>query len=141
MTLLGTALCDRHVQRREHQLGAKMVGHGPPDHLTAEHIEHDGQEPEPGPGRHVGDIGDPDAVRCIGGELAFDPVRSRTAATVRARGARAPAPAHPGQDGLTHQPSHALATDPAAAPVQFGMDPRHPIGAPRSLVDGPDRAA
>jgi len=77
---LRTALCDRHVQRREHQLGSKMVGHVPPDHLAAEHIEHDGQEHEPGPSRHVSDIGDPEAVRRIGAELAFDPVRSRTAA-------------------------------------------------------------
>ncbi len=28
---------------------------------------------EPGSGRHVEDVGDPDAVRCIGDELAFDP--------------------------------------------------------------------
>ena len=41
---LRLALSQCHVQRREHQLGAKMVGHGPPHHLAAEHIEHDGQE-------------------------------------------------------------------------------------------------
>ena len=51
---LGAALPDRHVQRPEHQLGAKMVGYGPPHHLAAEHIEHDGQVHEPRPGRHVG---------------------------------------------------------------------------------------
>ena len=43
----GTALCDRHVQRLEHQLGAEMVGHGPAHHLAAEHVEHDGQVHEP----------------------------------------------------------------------------------------------
>jgi len=80
---LGAALCDRHVQRCEHQLGSKMVGHGPPDHLAAEHIEHDGQEHESGPGRHVGDIGDPEAVRGVGAELAFDPVQSRSRCVVR----------------------------------------------------------
>ena len=51
---LGAALPDCHVQRLEHQLGAKMVGHRPPHHLAAEHIEHDGQVQEPRPGPDVG---------------------------------------------------------------------------------------
>ena len=62
-------------------------------------------------------------------------------ARLAARGARAPATAHPGQAGLTHQPSHALATHRASVAVQLGMDPRHPVGASRTLVDGPNRPA
>ena len=93
----GATLPDRHVQRREHQLGTKMMGHGPPDHLAAEHVEHDGQVYESGPGRDIGDVGDPQAIGRIGLKLTLDPVRSRVVAAVRARGARAAAPAHPGQ--------------------------------------------
>ena len=57
----------------------------PPHHLAAEHIEHDGQVQQPRPGRHVGDVGHPDSVRCIGCELTFDPVRSRTSKSTQPR--------------------------------------------------------
>ncbi|CAA9244245.1 MAG: hypothetical protein AVDCRST_MAG77-1694, partial [uncultured Chloroflexi bacterium] len=30
----------RQVERREHQLGAQVVGHGPPDDGAAEAVEH-----------------------------------------------------------------------------------------------------
>ena len=73
--------------RAEHQFGAKMVGHGPPDHLAAEYIKHDGQIHEPGPSRHVGDVGDPDPARRIGPELTLHPVWSRTVVRPLARGA------------------------------------------------------
>ena len=65
----GAALSYRHVQRPEYQLGTKMSGHGPPDDPAAEHIEHDRQIQEPGPGWYVRDIGHPDSVRGIRVEL------------------------------------------------------------------------
>ena len=137
---LGAALSQRHVQRPEHQFGAKMVGHGPSHHPAAEHVEHDGQVHEPRPGRHVGHVGHPKPIRRIGLELAFDPVRDHTMALVHARSAHASASAHPGQPCLAHQTSHPFAAHPAAAGHQLGMDPRRPVGATRCLVDGPYRA-
>ena len=137
---VGAALSQRHVQRPEHQFGAKMVGHGPSHHPAAEHVEHDGQVHEPRPGRHVGHVGHPKPIRRIGLELAFDPVRDHTMALVHARSAHASASAHPGQPCLAHQTSHPFAAHPAAAGHQLGMDPRRPVGATRYLVDGPDRA-
>ena len=61
-------------------------------------------------------------------------------ARVGTRGARPPAPTHRGQARLTHQTSHPLAAHPTAPGRQLGMDPRHPVGASRRLVNGPDGA-
>ena len=61
----GRRLSQRHVQRPEHQLGVKMVGHGPPHDPAAKHVEHDGQAHEPRPGRHVGHVGHPKPIRRI----------------------------------------------------------------------------
>ena len=137
---IGAALCKRHVQRPEHQFGAKMVGHRPSHHPAAEHIEHDRQIHEPRQGRHVGDVSHPDAVRRLGLELAFDPVRRRTITRLHTRGARAPTPAHPGQPCLAHQTSHPFAAHRAPAGPEFGVDQWRPVGAPRALVDGSYRA-
>ena len=60
---------------------------------------------------------------------------------IRACRTCSPAPAHPRQARLTHQPSHPLAARPAPAGRQLGVDPRHPVGASRFLVDGANRAA
>ena len=139
--LFGTALSDRHVERVEHQLGTKMMSHGPPHYLAAEHVEHDSQVHEPRPGRHVRYIRYPDPVPCIGPKLALHSVRSRSVAVIHTRGAGAPAPTDPGQAGLVHQTCHPLAAYPQAAGGQLRMHPRHPVGASGSLVDRPDRPA
>ena len=75
---VGAALCDGHVQRREHQLGAQMRRHRPSHHPAAEHIEHDRQEHESRPSGNVGDVGYPKPIRRVGVELTFDPVRRST---------------------------------------------------------------
>jgi hypothetical protein len=60
---LRAALCDRHVQRIEDQLGPQMRRHGPPDDLPTPRTEHDREEQEPCPRRDVGDVGDPELIR------------------------------------------------------------------------------
>ena len=114
----GPALSQRHVQRPEHQFGAKMMGHRPSHHPAAEHVEHDRQIHEPRPGRHVGDVGHPDSVRPIGLELAFDPVRDRTMARVHARSARAP------QRLLALRTKRTPTASPRVVPA--GGDAQHP---------------
>ncbi len=61
------SLTDRHVERLQDELGAKMIGHGPAHDATAEGIQHDGQVDEAGRGRHEGDVGDPELVGTDGG--------------------------------------------------------------------------
>ena len=74
--LLGAAPRQRHVQRIEDQLGTQMRGHRPADHPASEHIDHDGEEHEAGPGRHTGDVGDPQPVGGVGFEAMLDEVRT-----------------------------------------------------------------
>ena len=75
---LGAALPQRHVQRLEHQLRAQVIGHRSTDNTPAEGVDDRGQVHEPGPGRHVRHIGDPDLVRLRSAEVTLDEVRSRT---------------------------------------------------------------
>ena len=62
-------------QRLEHELGAQMIGHRPAHDPAAARVDHDREEQESGPGRHVGDVGDPELVGCIGLESTLDEVR------------------------------------------------------------------
>ena len=71
-----TALPQRHVQRFEHQLGAQVIGHRPAHYPPAEGVDDDRQKQESGPGRDVGDVGDPKSVGRIGFEPALNEVRS-----------------------------------------------------------------
>ena len=98
----GASLSHRHVQRVEDQFGAQMVGHRPPHHPAAEHIEYDGQVQESRRGRDVGDVGHPQSVRGLGHEATLDQVRRGAGLGVTTRGARPLATAHPGQACLTH---------------------------------------
>jgi hypothetical protein len=68
------AHCQRHVQGVEHQLRVQGRRHRPADDAAAERIECDRQLEEAGPGRNVGDIGHPQQVRALGGEVALDQI-------------------------------------------------------------------
>ena len=50
-------------KRREHQVGGHLLADRPADDAPAPDVEHDGQEDEAGPGRHVGHVGHPELVR------------------------------------------------------------------------------
>ncbi len=80
--VFGFTPVDRHVERIEHQLGAQMRGHRPADHAPAVHVEHDGQEQEPTPRRHVGDIGNPKLIRCGRAEVAGHQIWRRSCVAI-----------------------------------------------------------
>ena len=88
---------------------------------------------EPRPGRHVGDVGDPQTVGGIGLKLTLDPVRSRTVAALRTRGARPPVPAHPDQAG-PHASAEPRACDSPGIP---GDAARHGPEAPHRCLRKP----
>ena len=128
------ALSQRHVQGPKYQFGANMVGHRPSHHPAAEHVEHYRQIHEPRQGRHLGDIGHLDAVRRLGLELAFDPVRRRTITRVHARGGHTPArPA----SRIRRATRLRLTGRPLAQSSAWPEAPRRSL---RALVDGLDRA-
>src|SRR5437868_1554234 len=69
-----------HLQSREHELGAEVIGHGPADNAPAEDIEHHRQVEEARPGGgcplgRVGDIGRPPLIGLLGDELPLEMVR------------------------------------------------------------------
>jgi hypothetical protein len=67
-------LGDRHVEGVQDQVGAQVVGHRPADDPAGEAVQHD-REVEPTlAGALLGDVGDPQPVRCWWGEVAFDQV-------------------------------------------------------------------
>ena len=54
------ALTDRHLQCRQHELGAQMRLDRPADDPTAERIEHDSEIQEASHRRDIRDVGDPE---------------------------------------------------------------------------------
>ena len=132
----GATLCQRHLERIEHQRGAQVIGHRPTHHTAGPHVQHDGQVQKPRPGRHVGDVGDSESIRTLGAEAPADLVQRAVGLGVRdGRGdelRRRP----PLQSGRPHEPRHALASDPDSVIVgQLRVDARRTVRATRTPVD------
>ena len=72
------ALPHGHLQRLGHQRCAQVRRHRPTHDTPAEYVENDGEVGEAGAGRHVGDVGEPQAIRRIGLEAVVDPIRRRS---------------------------------------------------------------
>ena len=101
----GTTPRDGHLERRDDEFGAQMVGHVPPDNPAAERVL-DGGEVEPAlPGAQVGHVGDPQHVRRRGPELALDEVIGDADARDPNRRAAAPFLDQPGDPGLAQTPN------------------------------------
>src|SRR5215213_5618929 len=131
----------RHGDRFDDQLAAQMLGHGPADHPPAVHVEHHRQVEEAGPGRHVGDVGHPEAVRRRGRERALHQIGRGGGVALAPTDPRPFASVAPLQPGLAEQPGHSLARARHAGVPQFGPDPRRAVRAPALLVDRPDPLA
>ncbi len=66
--VLWPALSQRHLEGVEHEPCAKVRGHGPADHASAEGVQHDRELEEPGP---AGNVGVPSAAMPVS-TLAID---------------------------------------------------------------------
>jgi hypothetical protein len=139
--LLWPALGESHLQGIEHQLGPQVGGHRPSHHPPAEGVQDHRQVEEPGPGRNVGDIRDPELVRCLGREVALHEVRCGTPIRVTQSGMGSLAPAHPLQAQPAHQPGDPIATDLRFRFGELRMHPRHPISAAGARMDALDLPA
>ena len=127
----------RHVQGIKHQLPGERAGHRPADDAAAKGVEHDGEVDKARPGRDVGNVGDPQPVRRLRGEVALDQVGRLTTIALD-RGGDELASAHTGKTGLRHQPGDTLAANMDPLGRQFGMNPRCAIGAARARMRGAD---
>ena len=135
---VGTSLPQRHVQRLEHEFGAQRIGHRPAHDPAVECIDDECEEQESGPGRSVGDIGDPERLGCVGLESTLDEVRCATSRIVSARSARCLALRSPCQAYPSSQSSHALASDMGTGSGELGVNSRRPVGAAVMLMNGAD---
>jgi hypothetical protein len=79
----------------------------------------------------LGDIGDPESVRCLGGEVAVDQVREGLRGGVADRAAAASSPVESLQAGLAHEPGDPLEIYQHSVLVaEFGVHSGRAVGAP-----------
>jgi hypothetical protein len=123
------------------ELGAHVVGDGPPGEPTGVAVDHGRQVEVRAVGeRQVGDVTDVAPVRGIGGEVPLEQIR---VLLPRGLGDRGPHPPllHVATDALgAHHPGDALVVQPLTGwrtVVELGGDPRRPLGAVLG-VHGPD---
>jgi len=63
-----------HLQGVECEVRAQRLGGLPAHDHPGEHVDHERDVDPPGVGAHVGDVGDPQPVRCRRSEAAFDQI-------------------------------------------------------------------
>ena len=116
-----------------------MIRHRPADDTPGPDIEHDREIQEARPGRHVGNVGDPEPIRTLGAELSIDLIER----SIRNRigdGSRHELHRRQALDaGGPHEPSDPLLTDPDPVIIgKLGMDARCAIGFTGSTMDRMD---
>ena len=109
-----------------------MRCHRPADDPPAPGIEHDGEIEEAGPGRHVGDVGDPEPIGRASPRTGGRRDRAPAGAVWSAhrRAARLP-PADALQAGAAHQPGDPLAADAHASGRELGVNAGGAVGPAR----------
>ena len=131
----GAPLRQCHVQGIEHELGFKIMAHGPADDAPREGIQHNGQVQEPGPGRDIGDVGHPEPVWRIGVEVPIDQIASGLNSFVPEGRAGGFAAANARQTRRFHQPLHTFAAHMDPFIDEFSVDARRAIGLSGRLMD------
>lgn len=126
----GSRRCEGLLERDKRQrLGVQAAGYGPSDDPAREHVGDESDVAEPRQDPHVGggtsrlrgNVGDPQPVGGVGGEVALDKVRTQIRLAGGLRGDRLAAAPDPLQAGTPHQ-SGAL----VAANVPAGLAHRVP---------------
>jgi hypothetical protein len=113
------ALAERHAQRVEGEGGAHVRGELPADDAAAVGVDDEREEDQALPAAQVGQVGDPQAVGRLDGEVALDEVGPAQRVRIGPSGAPRP-PAPLGADDLVraHQPLHPAARDLLAGAPQ-----------------------
>jgi hypothetical protein len=130
-----------HVARRQDQLGAQVLGHGPADHPATEHIEHDRQGEQAGPGRHRRDIRRPAPIGRVGRERPLDPVGRGQRLRVAHGGPGRSAALAACKADRTHQPGDPLAPTAHPGLGQLRVDAWGTIGGSTRRMEPEDRRA
>jgi hypothetical protein len=119
---LGLATPDGHLQGVQGQVGAERPGGLPADQVAAEGVDDQGHIDKAGPGRHIGQISDPQLIGSLRGGVPLHQVGWPRGARIRRGGPLGLATADAFQAQLAHRPLHRAAghRDPLA--VQLAPD-------------------
>ena len=128
----------RLLQRVEHKASVGRPGHPPANDPTRVCVNDKGHVDETRPGRHVGEIADPQGVRARCPELAVHAVERAGCGRVSDRGAGLLAPHRPLQAHRPHQPRNRAAGghDPLAGELPPKL--AHAVDAEVRLEHAPD---
>src|SRR6202011_4749152 len=90
----------------EHHRGSHRGCHPPAQDSSRVSVDDEGNVGDPRPRRYIGQVGDPQPIRCRRTELALHQIRRAGCAGVGDRGAPGLAPGGAGQAQFGHQPLH-----------------------------------
>jgi hypothetical protein len=146
ITVVDGLACDwpsppaRHVQRVDNELGAEVVGDRVADDLPVPGVDHHRQIDPALVAGVLGDVGHPQPVRVVWGELAGYQI----VVGYRCRVAAGESPTAPAGDALevlgSHQSFHSLAADSnVETQPELCVHSWRAVGATRATVDVPDR--
>ncbi len=119
---------DRVLETVHHKFGVHACRCAPTDDAPGEHVEHERDIDRSGPGCDIGEVGDPEPVRCWCGEVSFDQVSRAQRARIAGRGAHSPAascatPALSAHEALDSAPGHLVTAGPQIQPHLAGTEP------------------
>jgi hypothetical protein len=133
---LGPATSDGYLQCVRDELGAHVLGHGPPNNPARIGVLDGGEIEPPLPGPEIGDVSDPQDVRGVRLEASFDEVIGDPDARHADRGAALLDLHQPRDPGVPHQPADPFARDDdALAEPKLGLHPARAIDPACVLVD------
>src|SRR4051794_41433341 len=104
------------LKRVEHEAGVRRPAHPPADDATGIGIDHEGHVDEARPGRHVGEVRDPEHVWTRRLELPVDAIEWARRGLVADRGPHRLAPHGPLQALAALQPPNRAAAHPVPPP-------------------------
>src|SRR4051794_6320978 len=126
------------LERVEHEAGVRRPAHPPADDAPGVSIDHQGHVDEAGPGRDVGEIGDPEHVRARGLKLPIDAIERARRGLIADRGPHRLAPHGPLQAHGAHQPRHRAARHPDPLSAELSPDLADAVDAEVRLIHAPD---
>src|SRR5215213_4679606 len=123
----GLPFMESLLQGIEHEFGPGRARHAPAHDPAGEGVDHEGHRDEARPGRHIGEVADPQGVRPRRRELPVDPVTWTRGRGITDRRPDASAANHTLQAHLPHQPGDRAARNIDPLALQLAPDLAHAI--------------
>ncbi len=125
-----------HAEGVDDEFGAHVVGDGPSDCFPGEYIDDCRAVDFPFSGGVFGDVGAPDLIRSVDGEVAVDQVGVGVGVLVPDGAAVVASPVEALDPGLAHQPSDAFVVHrDTESEGELGVHTWPSVGAPGLCVD------